>query len=394
MKKILVVITLVAISVVNVYAQEQNFWKITSTKTLYQDKESIVEWKEYIRKIWMVTVKTNITYENWKERGGPTWVSKIVQKYDMYSNLIETANYWVNWKLKSNTGWIAITRFKYDKYKNVIEYSTYWENSKLILHSNGIAKEVRAYVHITSTWKFLINYYANYWIDWRLKDDNKGVAEFYGEYSLDWNMTSAKFYWAKWEKRDLSNSSKISTTNSSTTKNQTSSTTKWTKSELEQKIKETEGLISSSKETYNKSLNVLQISKDTITKLQWYNIQYESKISYIRSDYQYYIDQAKKNKDSEKQQLNVFYAKSGIITINTTEYDAIDAKYNKLISDLEYEMNNNIAVYQDYISNNNTRINEIQTDVTERTKKLEEFLTSIRAVEKNLEIYKTEFAKL
>lgn len=179
----------------------------------------------------------------------------------------------------------------------------------------------------------------------------------------------------------------------SVTKTQQSSN-KWTKSELQQKITETEELLIKSKETYNKWLAIIQTSKETITKLQWYNSQYESKISYTRSDYQYYIDKARKNQDIEKQQLNAFYAQNGIMTSNTAGYDAIDTKYNKVISDLEYEMNNNISVYQSYIGNNNTRIQELEAYISEKTKKSEEFLWLILSVEKNLEMYKSEIAKL
>ncbi len=309
-------------------------------------------------------------------------------------------------------------------FENSVEYNGYYmslghlyDGIQPKLSKNNYQKAVNGYVPYWSNLSeeekasvdWLLNIlpviFANTQI-WKIKEANYVKNQFVQYYKIAekklWKTTELNWLWEAFESYDSVLSQKDTTTHSSTINTQTSTTrtnteknsTKWTKSELESKIRETESLISSSKETYSKSQQVIQTIQDTVTKLQWYNTQYESKISYTRSDYQYYIDQAKKNKDSERQQLNVFYARNGIVTSNTTEYDAIDTKYNKLISDLEYEMNSNIAIYQNYISNNNTRINELQVDLADRTKKFDEFWLSIKAVEKNLEMYKSELAKL
>ena len=351
MKRILVVITLVAISVVNVYAQEQNYWKITSTKILYQDKESIVEWKEYVRRVGRVTVKTNITYENWKERGGPTWISKIMQKYDAYSNLIETANYWVNWKLKSNTGWIAITRFKYDKYSNVIEYSTFWENSKLVSHWDSIAKEVRAYVLIDSTWKYLMNYYANYWVDWRLIEDNRGVAEFYWEYDANGKLISVYYYWKNWKvlPYPLMTSKNLDNQKQDTSKKEISINSSSEVLSLEESIKKSSQSISDLKwyiEIYNKSINT-----------------YNSLINSVKFKYDDAIAQQKQMKDITVQQSNAAMAKLGLSlsTAATENSNRLEMEYDSTISKLINERDSNISIYSEKINYCNWKIWEIET---------------------------------
>lgn len=333
------------------------------------------------------------------------------------------------WKIDKNKRLVLVRKInlimkEFSWFENSVEYNGYYmslghlyDGIQPKLSKNNYQKAVNGYVPYWSNLSeeekasvdWLVNIlpviFANTQI-WKIKEANYVKNQFVQYYKIAekklWKTTELNWLWETFESYDSVLSQKDTTTQSSSTNTQTSTprtnteknSTKWTKSELESKIRETESLISSSKETYSKSQQVIQTIQDTITKLQWYNTQYESKISYTRSDYQYYIDRAKTNKDNEKQQLNVFYAKNWIVTSNTAEYDAIDSKYNKLISDLEYEMNNSIGIYQNYINNNNTRINELQVDLSDRTKKLEEFWLSIKAVEKNLEMYKSELAKV
>jgi hypothetical protein len=73
-----------------------------------------------------------------------------------------------------------------------------------------------------------------------------------------------------------------------------------------------------------------------------------------------------------------------IITNNTTEYDAIRTNYDKIINDLQHEMNNNIAVYQRYIDNNLQRITETEKIIQDRTTWATNLLNSIQASEQTL----------
>lgn len=274
-----------------------------------------------------------------------------MQKYDAYSNLIETANYWVNWKLKSNTGWIAITRFKYDKYSNVIEYSTFWENSKLVSHWDSIAKEVRAYVLIDSTWKYLMNYYANYWVDWRLIEDNRGVAEFYWEYDANGKLISVYYYWKNWKvlPYPLITSKNLDNQKQDTSKKEISINSSSEVLSLEESIKKSSQSISDLKwyiEIYNKSINT-----------------YNSLINSVKFKYDDAIAQQKQMKDITVQQSNAAMAKLGLSlsTAATENSNRLEMEYDSTISKLINERDSNISIYSEKINYCNWKIWEIET---------------------------------
>mgnify|MGYP006910306768 CR=1 FL=1 len=191
-------------------------------------------------------------------------------------------------------------------------------------------------------------------------------------------------------------SASLNTNASPSVKKVQQATAKWTKSELQSKIKETEDLIQSWKKTYDESFQVIEKSKWFITRYESLNWEYESLISWTRNKYNWLITQAKSNKEIEIQSINATYARLwlSLSSAVSDNINNISTKYDKLIISLEDEMNYNIAIYQDSINRNNTKISENQSYVTTRTKKLEEFWQSIIAVEKNLEMYKSELAKL
>lgn len=361
----------------------------TDYKTFLNSELRISEVVNNTRKIEMQIWKINK-----KERLILIWKINIVMKeFSWFNKSVEYNGYYMSLGHLYNGIQLKLAKNNYQKAANW--YIAYWTNlsNEKKISFDGLANLLHGFFANIQLW------------------DNKQAVYVRDEFMRNYELSVEKFWktnelvnlWKGYEVYDkllkskgwISEASGKNIENTWTV-NIIQKSTKWTKAELQSKIKETEDSIQSWKKTYDESFKTIEDWKWYISRYEWLNREYESLISWTRSKYNWLITQTKSNKEIEIQSITATYARLwlSLSTAINDNINNISQKYDTHIISLENEMNYNIAIYQDSINRNNAKISENQSYVIERTKKLEEFWQSIKTVEKNLEMYKSELAKL